>query len=88
MQSLKSEAWSASNAKMPDYHDFPGVPIKTVISMGGNQMTSTITSVKKDPLNDADFSVPKDFQEIKTPEIKNLPQENVKESSPESSPKP
>jgi Domain of unknown function (DUF4412) len=88
MQSLKSEAWSASNAKMPDYHDFPGVPIKTVISMGGNQMTSTITSIKKDPLNDADFSVPKDFREIKTPEIKNLPQENVKESSPESSPKP
>jgi hypothetical protein len=87
MQSLKSEAWSASNAKMPDYHDFPGVPIKTVISMGGNQMTSTITSIKKDPLNDADFSVPKDFQEIKTPEIKNLPQESAKESSPESSPK-
>jgi Domain of unknown function (DUF4412) len=88
MQSLKSEAWSADNVKMPDYHDFPGVPVKTVISADGNQITSTITSIKKDPLNDADFSVPKDFQEIKTPEINNLPEENAKKPSPDSSPKP
>jgi hypothetical protein len=88
MQSLKSEAWSADNAKMPEYRDFPGVPIKTVIAVGGNQITSTITSIKKDPLNDADFSVPKDFQEIKTPEIGNLPEENAKKPSPDSSAKP
>src|SRR5204863_4486749 len=88
MQSLKSETWTASNARMPDYRDFPGLPIKTVISIGGNQITSTITSVKKDPVNDTEFSIPKDFQEIKTPEIGNLPEGNAKKPSAEASPKP
>ncbi len=88
LQSLKSEAWTASNANMPDYRDFPGLPIKTVISVGGNQITSTITSVKKDPVNDTEFSIPKDFQEIKTPEIGNLPEGNAKKPSAEASPKP
>ena len=88
LQSLKSEAWTASNAKMPDYRDFPGLPIKTVISVGGNQITSTIISIRKDPVSDTEFSIPKDFQEIKTPEIGSLPGGNAKKPSAESSPKP
>ncbi len=88
MQSLKSEAWTASNAKMPDYRDFPGLPIKTVISVGGNQITSTITSIRKDPVSDAEFSIPKDFQEIKTPEINSLLERKAKKPLAEPSPKP
>ena len=88
LQSLKSEAWTASNAKMPDYRDFPGLPIKTVISVGGNQITSTITSIRKDPVSDTEFSIPKDFQEIKTPEIGSLPGGKAKKPSADSSPKP
>lgn len=88
MQSLKSEAWTATAAKMPDYSDFPGLPIKTVISMGANKITSTIAAVKRDPVSDAEFSIPKDFREVKTPDISNLLEENAKKSPPESSPKP
>jgi hypothetical protein len=88
MQSLKSEAWTAGNAKMPDYRDFPGLPIKTVIAVGGNQITSTITSIRKDPVSDAEFSIPKDFQEIKTPEINSLLERKAKKPPAEPSPKP
>jgi hypothetical protein len=88
MQSLKSETWTASSLKMPDYRDFPGLPIKTVISVGGNQITSTITSVKKDPISDAQFSVPKDFREIKTPDISSLLEQSKNKAPAEPSPTP
>jgi hypothetical protein len=72
LQSLKSEIWNPTNSNMPDYRDFPGLPIKTVMDMGGSVVTSTITAVKQEPLSDADFVVPKDFKEVKAPEISNL----------------
>ena len=67
MQLPMSGAWKQSNMNMPDYTDFSGVPIKTVISLGGTEMTTTITSIKKDPINAAEFEIPKDFQEMKVP---------------------
>ena len=67
MQTPISGAWKPSNMGMPDYSDFNGLPLKTVISMGSNQMTTTITSIKKDPLSAAEFEIPKDFQELKRP---------------------
>jgi hypothetical protein len=88
LQVLKSEALNPTNVKMPDYRDFPGLPIKTVVSMGANQVTTTLTSVKQDPLNDAEFSIPKDFQETKLPDIGSLLKENEKEPATNASPKP
>jgi hypothetical protein len=88
MQSLKSDTWTANIAKMPDYRDFPGVPIKTVISIGNNQITSTVTSIKRDPVDNAEFTIPKDFREMKTPDIGSLLEENAKKSPAETSPKP
>ena len=67
MQAPVSGAWKPSNMGMPNYTDFSGMPLRTVISVGGNQMTTTITSIKKDPLNAAEFEIPKDFQELKRP---------------------
>jgi len=64
MQGPVSGAWKPSSMGMPDYTDFPGLPLKTVISMGSNQMTTTIVSIKKDPINAADFDIPKDFQDM------------------------
>ena len=52
---------------MPDYTDFPGLPIKTVISIGDNQVVTTIISITKDPVNASEFEIPKDFQEVKRP---------------------
>jgi Domain of unknown function (DUF4412) len=65
MQGPMSGAWKQSSMGMPEYTDFPGLPIRTVISMQGNNMTTTITSIKKDPVNAAEFEIPKGFQEMK-----------------------
>jgi hypothetical protein len=77
-QLLNPDIWKMSNAQMPDYRDFPGLPIKTVLSMKGTQITTTLVSVKEDPLSDADFVVPKDYQEMKLPDLNGL----LKESAP------
>src|SRR4029453_2377038 len=60
LQSIKSEFWDAANTKMPDFRDFPGLPIRTRMSLSketpaekpgtspstpGTEITSTITSV-------------------------------------------
>jgi hypothetical protein len=67
MQAPVSVAWKPSNMGMPDYTDFAGLPLKTVISVGNNQVSTTIMSIKKDSISAADFEVPKDFQELKKP---------------------
>ena len=67
MQAPFTGAWKPSNMGMPDYTDFPGLPLKTVISIGDNKVTTTITSIKKDPINASEFDVPKDFEELKKP---------------------
>jgi len=85
MQAPVSGAWKPSNLGMPDYTDFEGLPLKTVISMGANQMTTTITSIKKDPLNAAEFEIPKDFQELKRP-VKPAPQPGGNPASPAATP--
>src|SRR6266496_736002 len=35
LQSIKSELWDAANTKMPDFRDFPGLPIQMRIIVGG-----------------------------------------------------
>jgi hypothetical protein len=67
MQAPVSGAWKPSNMGMPDYTDFAGLPLKTVISVGDNQVATTIISIKKDSINATDFDIPKDFQELKKP---------------------
>ena len=67
MQAPVSGAWKPSGIGMPDYTDFSGVPLKTVISFGGNEVTTTITSIKKEPISATEFEIPKDFQELKRP---------------------
>src|SRR6202140_1531101 len=67
MQAPISGAWKPSNMGMPDYTDFAGLPLKTVISVGDSQVSTTIMSVKKDSISSAEFDVQKDFQELKKP---------------------
>ena len=84
LQSIKSEFWNAANTRMPDYRDFPGVPIRTrmVITKPdqanktgattpsrATEITTTIASVSQNPLSDAEFMVPSDFKETKLPDI-------------------
>jgi hypothetical protein len=37
----------------------------------GREITSTITSVSHDPINDSEFTAPSDFKETKLPDIFN-----------------
>jgi hypothetical protein len=67
LQAPISGAWKPSNMGMPDYTDFPGLPMRTVIDVGGNKVVTTITSVKQDALSLGEFEIPKDFQELKKP---------------------
>jgi Domain of unknown function (DUF4412) len=67
MQAPITGAWKPSNLGMPDYTDFAGLPLKTVISVGNNQVVTTIVSIKADTLSASDFEIPKDFQEVKPP---------------------
>lgn len=88
LQSIKSEFWDAANTRMPDFRDFPGLPIRTRMilstempadkpgaspSGNGTEITSTITSVSHEPMNDNEFTVPGDFKEtkLKLPDIFN-----------------
>ena len=58
---------------MPDYRDFPGVPVKTVVSVNGNAVTTTLSSVKQDALSDSEFAVPADYKEMNMPDILGRP---------------
>jgi hypothetical protein len=97
LQSVKSEFWDAANTRMPDFRDFPGLPIRTrmILREGeaskpgasgsdhGTEITSTITSVNRGPISDSEFTVPSDFKETKLPDIF-----NKKNAAPPVSPKP
>src|SRR5881396_1014875 len=76
LQSIKSEFWDAANTKMPDFRDFPGLPIQMRIIVGKQnaagghnagvsdhptEITSTITGVSLDSIPDSQFTVPADF---------------------------
>ena len=67
MQAPIAGAWKPSNMGMPDYTDFNGLPMKTVITVGTNEVVTTIVSVKQDPVSSSEFEIPKDFQPLKQP---------------------
>ena len=64
-----AEAWSTALKGLPNYQDFPGVPIKSQTQVGNEQITTTVTAIKEDNLSDEEFAIPKDFQELKMPKM-------------------
>jgi hypothetical protein len=87
LQTLSPQMWQANSMGLPDYRDFPALPVKTTMSISGNEVTTTLVAIKQDPLPDTEFAVPKDFREIEVPEI-NLASPPDKEKKPATSPKP
>ena len=98
LQSITSEFWKTTNTTTPDYHDFPGLPIRTRMTMtkqsqptkpgatalgGAPEITTTIISANQDPISDAEFAVPSDFKETKLPDIF-----DKKNTAPSPSPNP
>ncbi len=73
LQSTTPQTWgSAGGVGMPDFRDFPGLPLRTNISMGDQQFVTTVTSVKLDPLDPAIFTLPQGYQEMKMPDLNSL----------------
>jgi hypothetical protein len=69
MQTMQPGQWNIQQTGMPDFRDFPGLPLRIIVNSGGKEITSTLVSIKKDPISDAEFSVPADYSEIKMPSI-------------------
>ena len=69
LQAVIPAAWNDLAKGMMDYRDLPGFPLRTQVKTDDGEITSTVTAIKRDALNDAEFSVPKDFQEMKIPNV-------------------
>lgn len=81
LQSVVPSSWNDLAKGMMDYHDLPGFPLRTRVTMGEEEITSTVIAVKHDPLSDSDFAVPKDFQEMKIPNLQSSPDNPVPAAS-------
>lgn len=82
LQSIKSEFWDAANTKMPDFRDFPGLPIRMRMTVSnppvehaGNdtahptEITTVVGGVSLNSIPDDQFTVPADFKEVAVPDI-------------------
>jgi len=85
LQAIVPAAWNDLAKGMIDYRDLPGLPIRTEMTIGDDQITSTLVAVKTDLLNDAEFFPPKDFQEVKIPNVQEM---RVEKPEPKASAKP
>jgi uncharacterized protein DUF4412 len=72
LQAITPAAWNDVAKGMLDYRDFPGLPLRTIVRTSGKEVISTITSIRQDPLSEAEFSVPKDFQELRVPNLQEM----------------
>lgn len=75
LQTIVPAAWNDLAKGMINYRDLPGFPIRTQMTVGDDDIISTVVAVKTDPLSEADFLPPKDFQEVKIPNVE-MPGDN------------
>lgn len=88
LQAMTPDAWGVTAQGMPDYRDFPGLPLRSRVSLGAQQITSTLVSVKQDPIADAEFAPPKGFEEMKMPDLDAMLGGKANAAPPAASPKP
>ena len=69
LQTIIPAAWNDLAKGMIDYRDLPGLPLRTQVTVGDDEIVSTVVAVKVDALSDAEFLPPKDFQEVKIPNV-------------------
>lgn len=70
MSVLQNGAFAAIRKGLPDFHNLPGLPIRTEIKVEGkNQMTSTLESVNTGPVPDSEFAIPASYSEMKLPDF-------------------
>src|SRR6266480_5982647 len=70
MKLLQNRTFAAVRKAMPEYYDFPGLPIRTKIRFQGQgEATTTIISISQAAIPDSEFTVPADYAEIKLPDL-------------------
>lgn len=72
LQAMTPPGWMGIAKGTLDYRDFPGIPLRTRATFEGKEIMTTITAIKQDALNEADFSTPEDFQEMKMPNLEGM----------------
>lgn len=86
MAATTPQAWNVAGKGMPDYRDFPGVPIRMRVSFSGKEIVTTLTSLKENPLPDSDFATPAGFKEMKMPSLDAML--GAKPAAPKAAPSP
>ncbi len=56
-------------AMVPPNSDFPGMVVKSEMSVMGKTATSELVSAKQDPIDSAVFTAPEGYQEMKMPSL-------------------
>jgi hypothetical protein len=84
LQTIIPAAWNDLAKGMINYRDLPGFPVRTQITVGDDNIISTVVAVKTDALSEADFLPPKDFQEVKIPNV----EMTTEKPAPPAAPKP
>jgi hypothetical protein len=70
MGKVQSGGMSAmAKGVMPDLKDFPGLPIKTEMDLGGKKLTTLIVSAKEEAIDPTIFKIPNGYKEISAPDL-------------------
>ena len=86
MKTAQPSALANSGTSIPDFRDLPGVPVKIEMDTVRGRVVMTLVAVKRDLIPDSEFSVPRDYTDVKMPDIfsgKNPP-DNPAEKMPAS----
>jgi hypothetical protein len=65
--SMESKLGGGLQGSLPDTAQLPGVSVKTQIETNGKTITTTMASVKEQPVEDADMQVPDGYKEMQVP---------------------
>jgi len=60
---------ATSNGVMPGPKDFPGMPLKTEMDLGGKKITYIIISAKEEAVDPAIFKIPSGYKEVSEPDL-------------------
>ncbi len=69
LQAIIPAAWTDLAKGIMDYRDLPGFPLRTQVNLGDGEVISTLVALKTDPISDDEFVAPKDYTEMKLPNI-------------------
>lgn len=88
LQSMAPQALTGGAMATPDFRAFPGLPLRTNMTIGETKIVSTIKAVKTDPLPESEFAVPQGYKEMKVPDMSGILGRQRGAPKPTPSPKP